>query len=67
MPTGRRLTREDITPEMLEAGVLKLYSYDPDFGNEEDIVAAIFIAMSGLAPSGRRVSPALEAHTDHLG
>ena len=35
----------DITPEMIEAGVLKLYEYDPSFSNERDIVAEIFMLM----------------------
>jgi hypothetical protein len=51
----------EITPEMIEAGVLKLYSYDPDFGNEEDVVAAIFMSMLSVGQTahkeaGRRVA-----------
>ena len=35
----------EITDEMLEAGVKKLYDYDPSFSNERDIVEAIFREM----------------------
>ncbi len=41
----------DVTPEMVEAGVLRLFDYDPSFGNERDIVVAIFHAMSGRKAS----------------
>jgi hypothetical protein len=43
--TGRLKHRIDVTPEMIQAGVLRLFDYDPRFGNEEDIVQDIFRAM----------------------
>jgi hypothetical protein len=35
----------EITPEMIEAGVLKLFDYDPRFSNEKEIVTLIFSSM----------------------
>ena len=32
-------------PEMIEAGRLKLFEYDPRFSNEDDIVLEIFRSM----------------------
>jgi hypothetical protein len=43
--TGRSDMGEEVTSEMIEAGVLELFNYDPRFANEEDVVANIFIAM----------------------
>ena len=31
----------EVTPEMIKAGVLILYEYDPEFSNEKDIVERI--------------------------
>jgi hypothetical protein len=39
------LTEIEIAPEMIEAGVLCLFDYDPKYGNEEDTVSLIFLAM----------------------
>jgi hypothetical protein len=41
--TGRLV--EEITSEMIEASVLRLFDYDPRFANEEDVVEKIFRAM----------------------
>jgi len=45
--TGR-LDEIEVTPEMIEVGVLRLFDYDPRFGNEEDIVEGIFRRMLSL-------------------
>ena len=42
--TGQ-LDKIEVTPEMIDVGVLRLYDYDPRFGNEEDIVEDIFRKM----------------------
>ena len=39
-----------ITPEMIEAGVLALLEYDPDFSNEEGVVVEMFRAMRKAIP-----------------
>ena len=44
----------EITPEMIEAGLEKLFDYDPSFSNEKDIVAEIFRAMLSASVSRRR-------------
>ncbi|MFZ0494917.1 MAG: hypothetical protein WBE80_04915 [Methylocella sp.] len=44
----------DISPEMIEAGVKMLFNYDPDFSNEKDIVAEIFMAMLSVSASHSR-------------
>ena len=51
MPDIPVLPDIEITPEMIEAGVLVLLGYDPDFSNEEDIAVEIFKTM--LRPSLR--------------
>jgi hypothetical protein len=35
----------EITPVMIEAGVARLFDYDPQFSNERDIVREIFTSM----------------------
>ena len=46
MPRERQSPTEiEVTPAMIEAGVLKLYDYSPQFSNERDIVRAIFLEM----------------------
>ena len=52
-PAGAPATEIVIMPEMIDAGVLKLFDYDPDFANERDIVAEIFIAMLNAHSSCR--------------
>jgi hypothetical protein len=42
----------EVTPAMIEAGVGKLSGYRFDRGNEEDVVAAIFRAMSAARGCG---------------
>ena len=41
----------EITPAMIEAGVLSLLEYDPDFSNEEGVVVEMFRAMRKAIPS----------------
>lgn len=41
----------EVTAEMIEAGLLSLFDYDPRFGNERDTVATIFRVMSGQKAS----------------
>jgi len=36
---------------MIEAGLKMLFDYDPDFSNERDIVAEIFMAMQNASAS----------------
>jgi hypothetical protein len=43
--TGRLDDDIEVTDEMIEAGVLRLFEYDPRFENEDDTVEAIFRAM----------------------
>ena len=38
----------EVTPEMIEVGILALYEYDPRFSNEKDIVIKIFSAMTAV-------------------
>lgn len=45
----------EVTDAMIEAGVAKLFDYDPAFSNERAIVSEIFNAM--LAASFRRGRP----------
>ena len=40
----------EVTPKMIEAGVMSLLDYDPDFSNEEDTAVEIFKAMLRLSP-----------------
>jgi hypothetical protein len=35
----------EVTNDMVKAGVLRLFDYDPCFANEEDVVIEIFLAM----------------------
>ena len=35
----------EVTPEMVEAGRMRLFDYSPDFDNEDDVVSAIFREM----------------------
>jgi hypothetical protein len=52
-PISPDLREIEATPEMIEAGVARLFDYDPDFANEREIVASIFADMlSRYAPSG---------------
>jgi hypothetical protein len=45
----------EITPEMIEAGVVALVSYNPDFELEEDAAARIFKAMITVSRMGKTV------------
>jgi hypothetical protein len=38
----------EVTPEMIEAGCRELSRYRYDESNDEEIVAAIFVAMKGF-------------------
>lgn len=40
----------EITPAMIQAGVLALLEYDPDFSNEEGVVVEMFRAMRKAIP-----------------
>ncbi len=40
----------EITPAMIEAGVLALLEYDPNFSNEEGVVVEVFRAMREAVP-----------------
>lgn len=42
----------EITPEMIEVGCRELSRYRYDESNDEEIVAAIFVAMSGSSMRG---------------
>ena len=43
----------EVTPEMIEAGVLHLYRYHPETGvDDEETVTRIFQAMRQLLPGG---------------
>ena len=44
-----RETDVEITPEMIGAGVLRLYDYDPSFDNGTEIVSDIFRIMLSLS------------------
>lgn len=44
----------EVTPEMIEAGVLKLFDYDPRFSNENDVVTEMFCAMFAAHRAVRR-------------
>jgi hypothetical protein len=44
---------EDVTHEMIEAGVLAYRSRDSRFMLDEDIVETIFIAMASKAPRSK--------------
>lgn len=45
MKTTDKGTEVEITPEMIEAGMLEISSYNTDFETMEEAVARIFIAM----------------------
>ena len=51
----------EVTPEMVEAGVEKLWDYDPQFSNERDVVEAIFRSMAGHARPSHH--PARDPHS----
>ena len=52
MAEDRPALEIEITPQMIEAGKLLLYSYDPDFDNEGEIVRAIIGLVVHIKPSG---------------
>lgn len=54
--TDRPALDDEITPEMVSAGVIYLLNYDPDFANERDVVADVFRAMLGARPAPREAA-----------
>ena len=46
---GESAKEIEITPEMIEAGMAKLFDYDPNISNEKDIVAEVFKAMLSVS------------------
>lgn len=46
----------EITAQMLEDGLSKLYKYRYDIGNDEDVVSEIFRSMVRLSPQVMIVS-----------
>ncbi len=55
---GAPVDEIEITPEMIEAGLEKLFDYDHGFSNENDIVAEIFrVMLSASASRCRREHP----------
>jgi hypothetical protein len=45
----------EVTPEMIEAGVLCLFEYDPNFSNENGIVTEILTSMLNVSPHRERL------------
>lgn len=66
MPDRAALPEIGITPEMIEAGVALLVSYDPHFESEEDFVRrflAVVLCRNPALPCDAQISslPSLEA------
>ena len=58
----------EITPEMIEAGLMHLYRYHPDTGvGDKETVVRIFVAMKSLCPripsAGQQAGPQFPCET----
>jgi len=54
MPTDSE--KIEVTPEMIEAGVLPLLRYHPDRNSEDDIVREIYRAMAAVSRNRERAA-----------
>lgn len=56
----------EITPEMLEAGMIELGCYDPKYDNGFDFIRrvfrAMFLARCCIEPEGPSIGPCLQEH-----
>ena len=53
IPTAEEADEIEITAEMVEAGVTQFLRYDPEAGEPEDVVKAIFVAMLSAGKNDR--------------
>ncbi len=64
--TGRLEDEIEVTEEMIEAGVLELYEYDPYWGNQEEVVESIFRAMLNICGAASSKLSSLPSKTNVL-